>query len=555
MKIPDGMEPRTFAAALDRMREAVGQEWVFVSDDDLQLYRDDYSPLKGQQGERLASAAVSPASVEQVQAIVRIANEHGIALYPISTGKNLGYGGAAPSMTGCVVVDLKRMNRVIEIDEERCFALVEPGVSYFDLYRHIQAKKLKLWIDCPDPGWGSLVGNALDRGTGYTLPHLRNHWEAHCGMEVVLANGEILRTGMGAMDKAGSWQEYRNGYGPIIDGLFSQSNFGIVTKMGFWLMPEPKGYRTATIEVPRYQDLHTLIRLLNLVENSRLFTGMPFLSSPLLNASNLPERLGMETPDRPMTAPTSPHQALIEKAEVGYSPELEAYGREKGIAYWSLRLGFYGPAKVTAAQWEAIREIFSEIPGVRFLDGKEETLPLPPTREKDVHLPEFGIPGLEIFQLIVRNPHNPDGSAGHLGFSPVIPRTAQAIFDLNRELGPILRQMRSGWSNGFILPHLYWERAFICVIGFLLSDDAEANAKVMKLYEQLVLKAAQFGWGEYRTPVVFQDLVASTYGFNDHALLRFQERLKDAVDPNGILSPGRYGIWPSNRRKASAGQS
>ena len=55
---------------------------------------------------------------------------------------------------------------------------------------------------------------------------------------------------------------------------------------------------------------------------------------------------------------------------------------------------------------------------------------------------------------------------------------------------------------------------------------------------------------EYRTAPAFQDVVLEAYSFNDHALKRFQERLKDAIDPNGIVSAGRYGIWPSHLRGA-----
>ena len=69
-------------------------------------------------------------------------------------------------------------------------------------------------------------------------------------------------------------------------------------------------------------------------------------------------------------------------------------------------------------------------------------------------------------------------------------------------------------------------------------------------FEKWVQLAAERGWGEYRTPAVFQDAVADTYGWNDHALRRFRERLKDAVDPNGIISAGRYGVWPKHLRDA-----
>src|SRR6516165_9138811 len=147
----------------------------------------------------------------------------------VSTGKNLGYGGAAPVYSGSVVLDLKRMNRVLEVSEEYAYALVEPGVSYFDLYRHIREKGLKLWIDVPDPGWGSLIGNAIDHGAGRTPLPYRDHFDAHCGMEVVLANGQVVRTGMGAIPRSQLWQQTKYGPGPLLDGIFSQSNFGIVT--------------------------------------------------------------------------------------------------------------------------------------------------------------------------------------------------------------------------------------------------------------------------------------------------------------------------------------
>ena len=150
---------------------------------------------------------------------------------------------SAPAYSGSVVLDLKRMNRILEVNERNAYALVEPGVSYFDLYRHIRERHLKLWIDCPDPGWGSLVGNALDHGAGYTPLPFRDHFDAHCGMEVVLANGEIVRTGMGALPAARTWQQFKYGMGPFVDGMFSQSNFGIVTKMGFWLYPQPEAFR------------------------------------------------------------------------------------------------------------------------------------------------------------------------------------------------------------------------------------------------------------------------------------------------------------------------
>jgi (+)-pinoresinol hydroxylase len=231
MRVPPGVSPGDFSAAVTQFQQAIGKQWVFTSDEDVDLYRDSYSPFWHEQEEPIPSAAVAPDGVEQVQAVVKIANRYKIPLWTISTGKNLGYGGSAPLLGGSVVLDLKRMNRVLEVNDKNHYALVEPGVSYFDLYRYIQDHNLKVWIDPPDPGWGSPVGNALERGGGYTP--MRDHFDCHCGMEVVLANGDVVRTGMGALPGSKTWQQYKYGFGPYVDGIFSQSNFGVVTKMGF----------------------------------------------------------------------------------------------------------------------------------------------------------------------------------------------------------------------------------------------------------------------------------------------------------------------------------
>ena len=223
LPLPPGVDDAQFRAAMQKMAEAIGSQWVYTEEDDVMLYRDAYSPAWDEPEELLPSAAVAPASTEEVQKIVRIANEYRVPLYPVSTGKNLGYGGSAPNMTGTVVLDLKRMNRVIAVDDKRHFAIVEPGVSYFDLYRHIRENKLKVWIDCPDPGWGGVLGNALDRGIGYTLGIYRDHWQAHCGLEVVLPNGELMRTGMGALPGAKTFAEYRYGFGPTWTGCSARA--------------------------------------------------------------------------------------------------------------------------------------------------------------------------------------------------------------------------------------------------------------------------------------------------------------------------------------------
>ena len=75
-----------------------------------------------------ALAILRPGSRDEVQEVVRIANRHRVPIYPISTGKNWGYGSRVPARDG-VLVDLGRMNRIVAFDEELAYVTIEPGVA------------------------------------------------------------------------------------------------------------------------------------------------------------------------------------------------------------------------------------------------------------------------------------------------------------------------------------------------------------------------------------------------------------------------------------------
>jgi 4-cresol dehydrogenase (hydroxylating) len=351
---------------------------------------------------------------------------------------------------------------------------------------------------------------------------------------------------MGAVPNAKTWQQYKFGAGPWIDGLFSQSNFGVVTKMGFWLMPQPDAYLTGTVSVPKHQDLVPLVDILNYLENSGVVNGMPQLGSPLLGGFFSP--IGTELRDM-----------LSRNAS---TDELEAYAKRKGTGYWSCTVKFYGPAKSIRANWEYCQEKFAAIPGATFENGETFKFPLSAAEIEDITrgqaagarsatLPEFGVPSLTMFSIGARSETNPNPQAGHMWFSPIIPRSGEAIFEANRVFAEASKQLDVPLNAvGFSLPTTYWNRAFIFLFGLPVTKDPATNKKNRAKFEQIVKICAEHGWAEYRTPPAFQEAVMNTYSFNNHALRRFHETLKDAVDPNGILSAGRYGIWPKHLRKA-----
>lgn len=120
----------------------------------------------------VSSAVVAPRNVAEVQAIVRLCNEFEIPIWPFSIGRNIGYGGSAPRVPGSIGLDMGRnMRKVLEVNEDGAYAVVEPGVTFMDLHNYLVEHNLrdKMWIDTPDLGGGSVVGNTIERGVGASV--------------------------------------------------------------------------------------------------------------------------------------------------------------------------------------------------------------------------------------------------------------------------------------------------------------------------------------------------------------------------------------------------
>jgi 4-cresol dehydrogenase (hydroxylating) len=138
---------------------------------------------------------------------------------------------------------------------------------------------------------------------------------------------------------------------------------------------------------------------------------------------------------------------------------------------------------------------------------------------------------------------------GHIGFSPVARLTgtdAVACRDLLR--GLVEREARLDYAAVLIPTN---SRSFIHVT--MVIFDTKDEAQTRRAYDTaklLVREAGKAGYGEYRAHLDFMDLAAEQYSFNDHAYMRFVETIKDAADPNGILAPGKQGIWPRGMREA-----
>ncbi|MHA1279375.1 MAG: FAD-binding oxidoreductase [Candidatus Helarchaeota archaeon] len=212
-------------------------------------------------------AVVLPSTTEEVQLIVKLCNKHGLKFKAQSTG--LGPWNQV-SQTGVIVVDLRRMNRIIKIDAKNMYAVVEPYVSGAQL----QAEAMRYGLNCHMPGcgpMGSPLASATSMcGPGFTSASTGFSDRNVLGVEWVLPTGEILRLGSWGLKKNEDWYS-GDGPGPSLRGIMrgfvgTKSGLGIFTKVATKLYPYPcdtKWNLTGVLpnydfEVPNYIQYHVL---------------------------------------------------------------------------------------------------------------------------------------------------------------------------------------------------------------------------------------------------------------------------------------------------------
>jgi 4-cresol dehydrogenase (hydroxylating) len=492
------VDPAAAEAAIGALIRALGADAVITSPDELAEYRDPYD-FKGPD-DYTGAAVVTPRTVEDVQSIVRVANEHRVPLWTFGQGRNNSYGGPAPRVRGSILVSMREMNRVLEVDEELAYAVVEPGVRFFDLHDHLVAGDHGLWASIPDIGWGSVVGNTLEYGRGYT-PY-GEHPASCCGLEVVLPSGELLRTGMGGMTGSRTWNTYQWSFGPSHAGLFFQSNLGIVTKMGVWLMRRPDVYLSGW---GRFDDDETVAAVCDAIR-------LLMLDGTIRNLPILGHGLS-----------TSEGETTI------------------GEAGWGLRFALYGREAIVEAQYEIVREALTAIPGVdvgRRVYRWEERRAAVSHNDKV----QGGIPGMELMDAF-KIPYGED--TGHLDLSLVGPLRGADVAGSIATLRALYARTEFPYLVGILL--LTRSLLHISTLFFDTRDERQTRA-AYETYTMLVGEMAARGYAVYRTNIQSMDVVADSFDWGGHAQRRLNELLKDALDPNGILSPGKQGIWPASMR-------
>lgn len=196
---------------------------------------------------------------------------------------------------------------------------------------------------------------------------------------------------------------------------------------------------------------------------------------------------------------------------------------------------------------DAVQAAFADLPGCIFThevyladdaSGLLDADKVPVTEKGGT---QIGLPNLLRLQTIQFRGER----GGHITFSPVLPPKGEAALDFYRVAKTICAQHGFDFHAGF---HLYQHHMnHLNVILFDTSSQAQKDA-VRHCFLELLDAAQKSGYSEYRAHLGFMDAVADQFDFNNHIHRRFVESLKDKIDPNGILAPGKSGIWPKKYR-------
>ncbi len=500
--------PASSSEFLRAVRQTLGNDAVDSSENTLARYAHNRLP----EGDRRPSGVVYPRSAAEVQTIVQLANESKTSLYSTSTGENSGLGLKSPIQPGSVIVDVgARMNRILEIDETLCFAEIEPGVTYQDLYDELGRRGHKLMLDTtsgsPD---GGIVGNTLDKGAGYT-PYF-DHFGMSCGLEVVLGDGRLLRTADGASPGAKTWHIAKYGYGPYLDGLFLQSNFGIVTRLGVWLMPRPPAIRTFFFLFPDDEDLGDIIDLIRPLKMNNAVPSLMKVTSDLYGIGTVItypfDRTGGKTP-----LPDDIRRHLQQ---------------EHGVGAWCVSGAFYG------ASDEALEPLIARVTAHFGQSGKscyvshEEAQDNPLLK---IHSDTFsGRPTCEELGLLNWRPGG--GACWFLPATPMVGTIANEHQALSRR---ILREHGFEYITEYVCGPRMSRALHIIVFN---RQDPEECQRMGQCYRELMTAYAEAGYPISRAPLDFQAEAMERL----ETFPQVCADIKNALDPSGILSPGRYGI-------------
>jgi 4-cresol dehydrogenase (hydroxylating) flavoprotein subunit len=525
-------------SALEEFEQILGSDNIILRKESIRDYSQNTDGLT-----REVPAVLFPESKEEVQAVVQAANEFGICLYPVSCGKNWGLGTRLPVRDGSIIVDLSRMNRILEVNTQHGYAVIEPGVTQKQLHDYLTRNQIPFLLNVTgSSSQTSVIGNALDRGVGYFSSRV----DSLSGMEIVLGSGEILKTGFSHYPTAKTQHIYRHGVGPSLDGLFSQSNFGIVVSAGVDLMPKPEACVGLAVSLYREEDLPAFIdrfaslrrdgviqTVAHIAEKNRTIATLGPLVFRILSQRMDPEEARIETETLLKAEGFGPWSAMI--GLMGRANHVNSIAK-------IVKNEFKGIAKVRVLtdqrlQWlEALCSSLSFIP---FFNRKQAILEaMKPIYGLSKGIPtDAALPSLywAIGELPPEGTIDPDRSpCGMLSCLPILPTVGSVVQEVMGEIRKISDRYQTPICTTLnTIDSKSLET--VITIHFHKADEKSQAYDCLKALQDYFFKE---GYLPYRVGIESMSAITD----EDDSFWQTANSLKSIFDPRHIISPGRYNL-------------
>jgi 4-cresol dehydrogenase (hydroxylating) len=477
--------------------------------DDLEIIPGDRIEQTLSRTTREVPCLLKPANRKCLQEVVAIARENRIPIYPISRGKNWGYGAHLPVKDGCVIVSLEKLRAIGPCIQESNKIYIEAGVSQLELYEYLQSHHPQFTFNVTAGGSDtSIVGNCLERGIGYYRS--RSH-DLH-GLEVLTIDGEILK-----QDERLWHASHPDGIGTGWESLFFQSNFGIV--LGGWFNLLPRQESTLFLSIQN-TDLDTLIADFRKLYRNNLLSDITHIADPGRKDYMLKDLISNKFPD---LHPTQ-IETVIKQVGSGAFQGITAIHGKTAVAKVTAReirkqlsptsnLDSFTPQKVARL---AKLSRWIPIPRVRnlgiFLDSLGELLILSDGKPTNI--------GHLSIKMQGENPNYADEIAVYL--NATLPPRPNAT----HELRSLLDKTGYKYSTTYIVNT---EEAISAII--TLHFETGEAAQVQEALKTLTVALIENGFPPYRAGIdqmEHLDMPAIT------------RKLKDFFDPLHLIAPGRY---------------
>lgn len=545
-------------------------ENVLTTDSNLSFDHKELAPfMVGTEGleyfdnkKRALMAVITLTQSTEIKALLDLANqcahdgELAFSLYPISTGKNWGYGTSQPTglTQNIILLDLSKLNTICDFDAELGLLTIEPGVTQQQLsdYLHVNNHDYMVPVTGAGPDC-SILANAIERGYGIT-PYT-DHFSAVTSIKGYWANGSPYQSAVNELDASNDKfvdKTFKWGVGPYLDGLFTQSNLGIVSQMTIRLAKKKADFTSFFIQIK---------------DDEMLEKAVPLIRQVLQDYEGIVGSINLMDQRRLLSMFATPPQG-DDTHKVMSDKKIKKLAKELQAPSWTIVGSIYGSTGVVSAVKKEINAIFKKIPCKRiysnsllilfankvfdnlpswlinsvapltiiadqldsFSKGKEIMLGKP--NKVALKLAYWRHKNAEVFDSEALSPGK-DG-CGLLWYAPLVTMKA----DKMREYVDFIRETCPKFN---IEPFItFTNLKHDCVdstipIVFDLSNP-QAVTDAHNCLKTLVEEGLKKGFVPYRLNIDQQQWLLN----KDSDFWQTVNQLKSSLDPNNILSQGRY---------------